>query len=143
MPGSEEIYNCVDLLQRCTNQIMSNCRTICEIVCMKLFHSVSADYPSEKSRITAYVKTTENVMNYRTLRHIFAIDRWWLCWIMTRHVGKGFLCPVHTRMAMYSRTTRAWINHSIRYYQKLPSLISCRPICRRRRRRRRRLPVSQ
>ena len=62
---------------------------------------------------------------------------------MTRHVGKGFLCPVHTRMAMDSGTTRAWINHSIRYYQKLPSLISCWPICRRRRRRRRRLPVSQ
>jgi len=34
---------------------------------MKLFHSVSADYPWEKSRITAYVKMTKNVMNNRRL----------------------------------------------------------------------------
>ena len=74
MPGSEDIYNCVDLLQRCTNQIMSNCRTICEIVCMKLFHSVSADYPWEKSRITAYVKMKKNVMNNRRLM-IYLCDR--------------------------------------------------------------------
>jgi hypothetical protein len=32
---------------------LSNCRTIHAIVCMKLFHSVLADYPWEKSRITA------------------------------------------------------------------------------------------
>ena len=58
-------------LQMCwptaTTKSLSNCRAICEIVCMKLFHYVSADYPWEKSRITAYVKTTKNVMNYRRL----------------------------------------------------------------------------
>jgi hypothetical protein len=32
---------------------------------MRLFNSVSVDYPWEKSRITAYAKTTKNVMNYR------------------------------------------------------------------------------
>ena len=74
MPGSEDIYNFVDLLQRCTNQIMSNCRMICEIVCMKSFHSVSADYQWEKSRITAYVKMKKNVMNNRRLM-IYLRDR--------------------------------------------------------------------
>jgi hypothetical protein len=46
---------------------LSNCRTIRVIVCMRLFNSVSANYPWEKSRITAYTKTTENVMNYGRL----------------------------------------------------------------------------
>jgi hypothetical protein len=34
---------------------------------MRLFNSISANYPWEKSRITAYAKTTENVMNYQRL----------------------------------------------------------------------------
>jgi len=50
---------------------LSNYRTICEIVCMKLFHSASADYLWEKSRIPDYVKTTENMMNYRRLKTYF------------------------------------------------------------------------
>ena len=46
---------------------LSNCSTIREIVCMRLFDSVSADYPWEKSRISAYAKLTDNVMNYGRL----------------------------------------------------------------------------